>query len=59
MSTRFTVSVVNKRAYATPLVDIISIQAIEQRFGMKLVDLDVGQNQKNDWKNPVFAVVLF
>ena len=62
MTTRFTVSVVDRRAYATPLVDTVSIRAIERRFCVKLVDSGVRQHrhmQKIDWKNPVFAVVLF
>ena len=45
MSTRFTVSAVDGRAYATPLVDTISIRAIERRFCVKLVDSGVRQHQ--------------
>ena len=62
MSTRFTVSTVDGRAYATPLVDTITIRAIERRFFAKLVDSGVRQHQhmlKNDRNYPVFAVVLF
>ena len=62
MSTRFTVSVVDRRAYATPLVDTMSMRAIERRFCVKLVDSGVRQHQhmlKKDRNYPVFAVVLF
>ena len=62
MSTRFTVSAVDGRAYATPLVDTISIRAIERRFCVKLVDSGVRKHQhmlKKDRNYPVFAVVLF
>ena len=62
MSSRFTVSAVDGRAYATPLVDTISMRAIERRFCVKLVDSGVRKQQhmlKNDRKYPALAVVLF
>ena len=62
MTTRFTVSVVGRRAYTTPMVDTISLRAIDRRFCVKLVDSGVRQHQhmlKKDRNYPVFAVVLF
>ena len=51
MTTRFTVSVVGRRAYTTPMVDTISLRAINRRFCVKLVDSNVRKHRrmvKND-----------
>ena len=59
-STRFTVSVFDRRVYATPSVDVISFLAIERRFGVKLAVYDAGfpwHTHKNDVNTPLVVDV--